>query len=386
MSRMRMRCTAWKEWVRWLQEQAMLSLTVLLVAVPWSCACASDMPARHSRGMAQLATPDPAMQAAAQTAWDSFTAARAEYLERLMADLVACARTPLSSRDARCDLAHDSFALAYAFMTIYRLTGNDDARALAQRVARHVSTPDLADNFFLYRAGWYLAYLEQVPRLTARMRGSGDEVAQTVLRQLERIDDATFARGLVFGDYDNIPWALAAVERWVQHVHARSLAARAQALTTSRLMTDRVDSWCPFAADHRPEPRDLFAPCLQRTQAVMLALAKGEREAWILRYAKDDMPALSLAPVTEATLVEQQALNFSRASALWTLFDATGEEALRKNYVDHIERQMAMFEHDPVPIDQNVAAFALHAISQSAHRFSARKRASAVLLAEPEWH
>ncbi len=305
---------------------------------------------------------------ASAVTWQAFRSAAPARLEVLAAPLKACATSSAKTRTGDCTRRIHSFEVPYALLALKRLTGEKVYGDLANRVVgRTQAAAAQAAKLDTYDSTWFLAYAIEREETEGELdlRASAVAAAERVAGELEHMREDKFAQGVLFGADTNVSWQLLSVWRWAEHVEDDAMKTRLTAVVKTRLLQDDMDSWCPLPVDGQPEPYEFFPPCLQRAQTVLTAMPQQVSNPWLVEFLSAQQ---QLSPLPNPIFATHASLNFARAAALWSVFQATGDVKHRDMYVAHVKAQMdglAQWESQGKTVDPWVAAMGVHALAQA---------------------
>jgi hypothetical protein len=296
--------------------------------------------------------------------WPSFREVRDGYLETLGGALLRCTDPARKPKSAACQQREATFEVAYGLTALYGIT-RDQRYAVAADKAfdRHALKNELSP----YAAAWMLAFVEERERVTGQddLRSEAEIVATDLEAWLGDLDDRSLAQGMLFGSENNVAWALLNLWNWSQHTENVELAARLATFTKTRVLGADMDSWCPLPVDGAPDSFEFLPPCLQRATTVLAVMPEQVSNPWLSEFLDAQS---QLAPLGHAALATHHSLNFSRASALWSVYRAKKSTEYRDMYIAHVRTQMRLLhqhEQHGDGIDPWHAAFGVHAIAQS---------------------
>ncbi len=295
-------------------------------------------------------------------AWADFRAQRNAHLQLAADTLLACADAKPKERSPDCQRRRDSFEVAYGLSAMYRLT--HDPRYLdAADAAIDAKAVGRVDRLGAYGASFFLALAterEQTKRRTD-LHAAAANVAARLEAWLTDADDYEFAQRSMFGNEENAALVLARLWDWAELTADGGMRDRLRSLTERRFVGVEMDSWCPQTVDCEPENFEFLPPCLQRASAVLAVMPSERSNPWLEAFLAKQS---ELEPMTLSQLGTHQSLNFTRAIALWRVFEATGDTAYRRKYVEHVQTGMTFLGRQD-EIDPWHAAFAVHALSMS---------------------
>ncbi len=299
-------------------------------------------------------------------AWMGFRDQRDSYLELVADRLVECAESKAAGRSPDCERRRGSFEVSYGLTALYRLTHQPayleaaDAAIDARSLRKVTSAAPYEASFFLA-----LATEREATKRRTDLHATAGEVAVGLEAWLTEADDYEFAQRSMFGNEDNAAVVLGRLWAWAELTADDAMQTRLRSLTERRFVGVEMDSWCPQPVDCEPENFEFLPPCLQRASTVLSVMPQERSNPWLEAFLAKQS---ELEPVVDPRLGTHEALNFTRATALWALFEATGETRYRAKYVEHVEagmRHLAAQKSEDQEIDPWHAAFAVHALSVS---------------------
>jgi hypothetical protein len=319
----------------------------------------------------QAVVVEPAVAAASvqpglDTAWLAFRDERDARLAEAAAPLLVCAQAKARARTPECVTRRDSFEVAYGLSTLYRITHDPsfldaaDAAIDAKSVAR-------LDRLDVHGQAFFLALAterEQTKRRTD-LHAAAQKVADSLEAWLSEADDYAFAQRTMFGNAENAAIVLERLWAWADLNADDALRDRLRGLTERRFVAKDMDSWCPQTIDGEPENSEFLPPCLQRASAVLSVMPAERSNPWLDTFLSQQT---ELEPVTLSRLDTHEALNFTRAVALWRVYEATGDTRYRAKYVEHVDAgfaRMAQRVRAGESVDPWHAAYAVQALAVS---------------------
>lgn len=306
------------------------------------------------------------VQSGIDTAWLAFRDQRDARLTQVAEPLVACANASAKEQAAECVTLRETFEVAYGLSTLYRVT-HDPTYLDAADAAITPKAVSRLDRLDVYGQSYFLALAterETTKRRTDLHAAAGD-VAASLETWLVEADDYEFAQRTMFGNEENAAVVLERLWHWAELNADDKLRVRLRSLTAKRFVGKDMDSWCPQAVDGEPANFEFLPPCLQRASAVLSVLPAERSNPWLDTFLSQQA---ELEPVTLSHLATHEALNFSRAVALWRVYEATGDVRYRSKYVQHVEAgfdRMAQRTDAGESVDPWHAAYAVQALAMS---------------------
>ena len=299
-------------------------------------------------------------------AWVGFRDVRDGYLDKLGTALVACTQGKAADRSPECERRKETFELAFGLATLYRVTKDPKFKdaadaAVDQKALRKIDGADL------YTSSWFLALAREreVAFDDTSLRSKANDVALRLEGELSGLSEYSFAQGAMFGNENNIAWALYNVWSWAEHAEDDLLQSRLGSLTKDRILGAEMDSWCPMPVDSEPENHEFLPPCLQRATTVLSVMPSQVSNPWLSKFLAAQT---NLEPIRDARLSTHASLNFSRAWSLWAVYETTADGTYRDLYVAHVQAEMdhmARQEKKGEAFDPWQAIFGVYAVAQS---------------------
>lgn len=358
-------------WNRWTKHAMALGLAAMALT-----GCAGTTPAAAPQ--APVVSPEPVQAVVVEptvaattvsgidTAWSDFRERREARLAEVAQPLVACAQASARDRGPECVTRRDTFEVAFGLSTLYRVT-HDPAYLEAADAAVDARAVSRLDRLDAHGQSFFLALAterEQTKRRTDLHRAA-EGVAASLEAWLSEADDYAFAQRTMFGKDDNAAVVLERLWAWAELNADDGLRDRLRGLTEQRFVAKDMDSWCPQTIDGEPENFEFLPPCLQRASAVLSVMPAERSNPWLDTFLAHQT---ELEPVTLSRLSTHEALNFTRAIALWRVYEATGDTRYRTKYVQHIDAgfdRMAQRSEAGEAIDPWHAAYAVQALAAS---------------------
>nr|WP_246401585.1 DUF2891 family protein [Jiangella mangrovi] len=276
---------------------------------------------------------------------------------------------------------HSAVHGAYSLQALYGLT--DDQRYLD--VVQSKITPESITAELAYMRGritnsenpygfsWYLAFQKEREETTGNydMRPLADEAVARIRTLVTGLTPQQMIDRVLVPNYPNVSWALIHLKLWAEYTGDEELAAFVHQQTERILLNPVLDTRCPVSADTTQDHREFFPPCLMRIAAVAQTwdVPAATLKAWVEERVPSD---LWIDPVIAPVRNHSHALNFSRAYALWHIYEATGNVQHRSNFTDLIRYQVSRpdlwtLEDSELGYDVShwVAQFGIRAIMQT---------------------
>ncbi len=299
-------------------------------------------------------------------AWRSFRDQRDARLVQMAEPLLACANADAREQSPECVTRRETFEVAFGLSTLYRVT-HDPAYLEAADAAVDAKTVSRLDRKDVYNKSFFLALAterEQTKRRTD-LHAKAVDVAEDLEAWLVDADDYSFAQRTMFGNEENAAMVLEHLWNWADLNADDAQRQRLQGLVEKRFVAKDMDSWCPQTIDGEPENFEFLPPCLTRASAVLSVLPAERSNPWLDAFLAAQT---ELEPVTLSRLSTHEALNFTRAIALWRVYEATGDTIYRSKYVEHVEAgfdRMAQRSEAGESIDPWHASYAVQALAAS---------------------
>jgi len=238
---------------------------------------------------------------------------------------------------------HSSVHGAYALLTAARLTGQS---RWAKNVDAALTTDCLdaeGESFqkgelvheLPYGYAWFLKLAKEREQGWDKtdLLPLAAEIALRLERWIFSLSAVEVSHHVQRREYGNLSWALLNLWEWSQWKGDVDLSERLRNFTRTHVVS--FDTLLPASYDH--VTNEFFASSLQRTRAILSILCQEESQAWSKAFYQHVgfLEPMGLAPTSHSA-----GLNFSRAWGFWTLFACTGNEAYRRQYVDHIVMHM----------------------------------------------
>ena len=297
--------------------------------------------------MARAAEAAPSPQLAG---WKGFTADRQELLKKLAPAFVSCFQRrdslidPLSPVFHGCLDWHSAVHAAYSHHVLYRRTGDETFMSLvdaqfepqgisllpAEEIYQRAKAPDFPLSENPYGFGWFLVLAREREESTGKedLRPMADFAADQMAAWFEaRLADGDASTYITNNAHPNYSWSLINLDMWARYTGDEDLR-KVTLAAAEPLYSESIDQGCDFDIELTDKAIGFQSPCLMRLAA--LAHIMGERAA---DYVTERLPKdLHIAPVTDPRNCHAGGLNFTRAFALWQLYELTGDAGLRNNY------------------------------------------------------
>jgi hypothetical protein len=140
----------------------------------------------------------------------------------------------------------------------------------------------------------------------------------------------------------NLSWGMIHLARWARYTENEDMQRDVEETYLSIAMNASWDQECPVAADSGDDYEEFFPPCLLRIAGI-IQMWNDTTEA-LQTWVGERVPAdFNIPPVTKivSNSGHKFAINFSRAYALWYIYQATGNTAFRDNYAELITYQIS---------------------------------------------
>ncbi len=233
---------------------------------------------------------------------------------------------------------HSACHATWALLACQRLTGRRDYAPIVdgilmpEKLAREEADLKARPDFEMpYGRAWFLrlALEDRIVTGSTRLSFFARHVAESLVAHYRATPPDPFAR-----EYANPAWALtnlldyAHVENRPEHASfAKEMAVAHFVPALDRLPSSETEEgWTDFMA-----VTPMLCEVAVRTGAVDAAA--------VMQKAGDRI--LAMKPVTAPTRPHHYALNFSRAWALFALYEASGDERLLSLYLDHMAMSLS---------------------------------------------
>ncbi|MDQ4024721.1 MAG: DUF2891 domain-containing protein [Actinomycetota bacterium] len=331
-----------------------------------------------------------AAPADAPTGWNGFKTDRVELLETLAPAFVSCfkrrdsAIDPLSPIFHGCLDWHSAVHAAYSHHVLYRRTGDDEFMRLIddqfapegvsliplEEVYQQAKAPNYPLTENPYGFGWFLVLAREREESTGKkdLRPmadfAADQMASWFETRLERGDAQTY---IVSRTHSNYSWSLMNLDLWARYTGDKELREVVERAAEPL----RTDPACDFNVELGAKASGFQSPCLMRLAALS--------QVWgpqVKGFVEKRLPAdLHIDPVEDPVDCHAGGLNFTRAFALWKLYELTGKAGYRDNYAEliryHVSRpdlyegEMYLGQPDYLCYSHWVAQLGVRAISLS---------------------
>ncbi|WP_447971053.1 DUF2891 family protein [Nitrospira sp. M1] len=277
--------------------------------------------------------------------WENFCDLRIEYLSALANVIERGMKRVDTSHPAFCGCIdwHSSVHGTYALLAASRLTGESrwievvEPLLYSDRLDAELGCLHRGelDHELPYGYAWFLKLAQE----RERWGGKTDlclfatDVAQRLEQWIFSLSDEGVLQHALRREYGNLSWAVLHLWEWSQWKGGSALNEKLVTFTRERLLP--LDKHFSLSYDNNID--EFFAASLQRMRAILAILPVEESQSWLrVFYPK----ALRLDPIRIAPRAHSGGLNFSRSWGYWSLFLATGDEAYRDLYVNHIVTHM----------------------------------------------
>jgi hypothetical protein len=272
------------------------------------------------------------------SAWDDFVAAREDLLVRFSPPVLV----GQGRHDTDSPMFHGNFdwhSCVHAIWALYTLhlrTGEDLFRDAAVQHAR----PELVDAELEFLRGpigdeetpygfaWILALTARREQagLDGAFRPLAEEGVRRIVEWLDGLDDESGLAAARLDTHNNLSWALIHLNRWAEYTGDDALRERCREEVRRHLAVPERDDAFPLEADAGEAP-EFMPTALLRLAAAVQVLPEGRG------FAAERVPGGFWIPPVERPVTPHDAgLNVFRAYALWDLFEATNDVAIRENY------------------------------------------------------
>ena len=277
---------------------------------------------------------------------------------------------------------HSAVHAAYSLHVLYRETGNPryleifESKNSPERVTAELQymRTTIRERENPYGFSWLLALVKEREQVTGchDLRPLADEAVARIRHGIDSLLPETARRRVLVPNYPNVSWALIHLQLWGEHTSDAELLGHVQERAREILLDPELDTLCPVEADTTQDNPEFFPPCLMRLAAVA-QIRDSDRKA-LSTWLEARVPAdLWIEPVVEPVSIHAHGLNFSRAYALWHLWEATQNVRYRDNYaallayqVEHPELWSLADSDRGYDVSHWVAQLGIRAISLSA--------------------
>lgn len=314
--------------------------------------------------------------------WNQFLSQRTDDLYQLSVPVLACIQTQgvvnlPSPLFHGCYDWHSGVHAFYALYDIARHTGNDIFSLAANNDLKPELVPaelqymrfavvhNTSDN--PYGFAWLLRVERELEITTGNttLRPLADYAAQQIANGIQALDTATAQKDILSSEYANLSWAVLNLNLWSQFTHNATLQAVVDTATSNRLMDSTIDTQCPVTADAAPDATGFMPPCLLRLAAVIEVQGAKAAHDWVLARLPHNF---TIDPIANPNGIHAHALNFSRAFALWDIFQSTQDPRYQQTYANLLNYQIAhpdLWRVDYPDYSHWVAQFGVLAIDSS---------------------
>lgn len=297
--------------------------------------------------------------------WEDFKSARTDMLVQLAEPIEDCwSRNAtylpgfVSPMFHACVDWHSAVHAAYSLYAITDASGDDRYKDVAEAVVHNTKVPaeieymntaKIGDTTFYdievpYGMAWMFNLVEQRKETLGDdgLRPIADLAAQKSREYLLSLSDDSIRFFLLSAAHFNLSWGMIHLARWAKYTENEDLRRDVEEKYLSMAMEPSLDEDCPAETDTTATYAEFFPPCLLRLAGV-IQMWNGTSEA-LRVWVEERVPAdFNIQPVTEIddSSGHKFAINFSRAYALWYIYQATGNTAFRDNYAELITYHMS---------------------------------------------
>ncbi|KAH7311316.1 hypothetical protein B0I35DRAFT_481295 [Stachybotrys elegans] len=299
-------------------------------------------------------------------AWEEFQRARTGMLVELAEPIEDCWSRPsvflpgyTSPMFQSCVDWHSSVHAAYSLYTITEASGNDRFKDIAEEVIHNDKVPAEIEymttarigniTFFDIEVPYGMAWLFNLVMQRRQTMGNdglrplGDLAADELRAYLASLSDDDIKEMILIPAHENLSWAILHLSRWARYITDDGMRREIEQRFLSAALDSSLDQECPVENDSGSDYEEFFPPCLLRLSAVIQTW-NGTAEA-LTSWVNERVPSnFNIPPVTEIEdprTGHKFAINFSRAFALWYIYQATGNTAFRDNYAELITYQIS---------------------------------------------
>jgi len=288
--------------------------------------------------------------APAGASWSSFTGDRTKLLERLAPAFVSCfqrrdsAVDPLSPIFHGCLDWHSAVHAAYSHHVLYRRTGDEKYLELAQNqiapqgvslvpvehLYEQAKGQDLPLTENPYGFGWFLVLARERERAADMkdFREMADYAADMLIQWFDtRLERGDTTQYILDTAHPNYSWSLVNLDLWAKFTKAKKVQ-QAVRRAVKPLLDPGLDRLCTLKNDRNPKASGFQPACLMRL-ATVAHIFGDDMKRWVAARVPRDF---HVPPVTEPVNCHAGGLNFTRAFALYQLYEVTGNESFRDNH------------------------------------------------------
>jgi hypothetical protein len=297
--------------------------------------------------------------------WEDFKSARTGFLVQLAEPIEDCwSRNAtylpgyVSPMFHTCVDWHSAVHAAYSLYAITEASGDERYKDIAEAVVHNDKVPaemeymneaHIGDiTFFDFEVPYGMAWMFNLVAQRREILGDdglrpiADLAAEKSREFLLSLSDEEIKAYLRSAAHINLSWGMIHLARWARYTENEDMQRDVEETYLSAAMDPLWDQECPAAADSSTDYEEFFPPCLLRIAGI-IQMWNDTSEA-LQTWVEERIPSdFNIPPVTEITSESGHrfAINFSRAYALWYVYQATGNTAFRDNYAELITYQMS---------------------------------------------
>lgn len=343
---------------------------------------------------AALTLPGVAHADPATPSWQQFEDSRTGMLKKLAEPVLNCTR---KKDDIAADSPifhgcydwHSAAHGHYALYATYLATHDKKYLDAAEKQIQPAGDPGVVARELKYMqdgsigedtadSPYGMAWLLETER--AREQATGTRatrpLADEAVKQIKSwLADGNAEQNLFYDMHSNLSWTLQTLAGWAQYTGDNALLSSVRADVSKYLKTDQADQKCakalPGELSGELEPKSditengFLAPCLMRLAAVAKAGGPGTAE-WVSRRLPKDV---SVSLLTDPRSAHSAGLNFSRANALWEIYQTTRDSAVRDGFVKLVTAEVTRPQDWDTTSDYLnshwIAQFGIRAIDQT---------------------
>jgi hypothetical protein len=302
-----------------------------------------------------VANPAPSVVAEPDNTWGEFVINRTAMLEELAVPIEHCFAQhddtdPNSPMFDGCFDWHSAVHAAYSLHLLYRETGEERYLEAAEAKIQPTAIADeleymrttIRNRENPYGFSWLLALVKVREEVTGKtdLRPLAEEAVVRIRALVDSLTPEQARQRVLIPAHGNLTWGLIHLQLWAEYTRDAELESFVQEKGMAILLDPALDGLCPVETDTAPDYREFFPPCLMRFAGV--AQIWDVPHMTLRRWIGERVPAdFWIERVTAPVRNHSHALNFSRAYALWHLWEATNNVQHRQNFTDLIRYQVS---------------------------------------------
>lgn len=302
----------------------------------------------------------------ADSIWEEFNKARAGMLVQLAEPIEDCWSKNetffpgyISPMFHSCFDWHSSVHAAYSLYAITQASGDDRYKDIAEAVVNNDKVPaelefmKTAELFGIpfvefevpYGMAWMFNLVMQRETTTGNdgLRLLADFAAHESRAYLALLSDQEIKNLILVPSHFNLSWGMIHLVRWAKYIGDQDMQREVVQRFLSVAMDPLLDETCPALADSTSDYEEFFPPCLMRIAAViqMWSGTVDSLQNWVNERVPPDFTIPPVTEIEDERSGHKFAINFSRAYALWYIYEATDNPAFRDNYAQLISYQIS---------------------------------------------